>query len=413
MTASHREVSRSHRTFAVVLAGFCAFLDLYATQPLLPLLARVFQASEVAVSLTVTMATLGVAIAAPLAGSISDRLGRKRTIVWSAGALAAFTLMAATSRGLNQLIFWRFLQGVFTPGIFAVAVAYIHDEWSPTEAGRGTADYVTGTVVGGFSGRFVSGFIASHFDWHWVFVALGVLNLAGALTMMKWLPEERRKPQASTLAGWAAVVDHLRNPRLTATYGVGFCVLFSMAATFTYITFYLAAAPFHLRPASLGSLFFVYLIGAVITPTSGRWIVRYGNRAALAGAVGAGIGGVLLTLIPNLPVVIAGLAFCCTGVFIAQAAASAFIGHATDRNRALAVGLYVTFYYIGGSAGAAIPGLVWRAWRWPGCVALIVLVQAVTVGMALLLWPAHVHDRTTPEGARAISEAPPVDPAEG
>ena len=113
-----------------------------------------------------------------------------------------------------------------------------------------------------------------------------------------------------------------------------------------------------------------------------------GNRAALAGAVGAGIGGVLLTLVPNLIVVTIGLTVCCTGVFIAQAAASSFIGVATKHNRALAVGLYVTCYYTGGSAGAAFPGLLWRLWGWPGCVAMIASVQAVTVAMALLLWPA-------------------------
>ena len=50
-----------HRTLAVVFAGFCAFLGLYATQPLLPLLSEVFRISHVAVSLTVTVATLGVA----------------------------------------------------------------------------------------------------------------------------------------------------------------------------------------------------------------------------------------------------------------------------------------------------------------------------------------------------------------
>jgi MFS family permease len=46
------------RTFPIVLAGFTAFLDLYATQPLLPLLMRVFNATHVAVSLTVTASTV-------------------------------------------------------------------------------------------------------------------------------------------------------------------------------------------------------------------------------------------------------------------------------------------------------------------------------------------------------------------
>ena len=381
-----------------MLAGFCAFLDLYATQPLLPMLVRVFHATEVMVSLTVTVATVGVALAAPFAGSISDRAGRKSTIVWSSAALGVFTVLAAWSPGLNALLFWRFLQGVFTPGIFAVTIAYIHDEWHGSESGQATAAYVSGTVVGGFSGRFISGFIATHLDWRWVFVALGVLNLAGALAMWRWLPRERSRPRAVGAAGFAAVGEHLRNPKLLATYAVGFCVLFSMTSVFTYITFYLAAAPFHLLPASLGSLFFVYLIGAAITPVSGRWIDRFGQRLALATAIGAGVAGVLLTLVQNLGAVVVGLAICCTGVFIAQASASSYIGVATKHKRALAVGLYATFYYAGGSAGAAVPGFVWRAGGWPACVALIAAVQVLTVALALMLW-SDAHVAPAPEEA--------------
>jgi predicted MFS family arabinose efflux permease len=369
-----------------VLAGFCAFASFYATQPILPLLARVFHASAIAVSLTVTAATAGVALAAPAVGTIADRLGRKPVIVWSAGLLAAATALCASANHLGSLLAWRFLAGIFTPGVFAVTVAYIHEEWPLESAGAATAAYVTGTVLGGFSGRVISGFVATHYEWHIVFLVLGSLNAAGAVALWAWLPRERRFIRARHGAPWAAARDHLRNSQLVATYAVGFCVLFSLVATFTYVTFYLAAPPFRLGSAGLGSIFFVYLVGAVITPAAGRAIDRYGHRAALSVAVAAGAGGVLLTLAPRLYFVVAGLAICCTGVFIAQASASSYIGVAARGNRALAVGLYVTCYYAGGSAGGAIPGLLWSRGGWPACVALIAAVQLVTVGMALRLW---------------------------
>src|ERR1017187_3363253 len=116
------------RTAAVVCAGFCAFLTLFAPQPLLPALAEAMGATAAAVSLVVTASTVGVALAAPLAGLIADRLGRKRVIVPAAFLLAVPTLLAATSHSLGQLIFWRFWQGVFTPGIFVATIAYINEE---------------------------------------------------------------------------------------------------------------------------------------------------------------------------------------------------------------------------------------------------------------------------------------------
>ena len=56
--------------------------------------------------------------------------------VLSLVAVANPTLLAATSTSFGQLLFWRFLQGVFTPGIFAVIIAYVNEEW---EYGAGAA----------------------------------------------------------------------------------------------------------------------------------------------------------------------------------------------------------------------------------------------------------------------------------
>ncbi len=380
--------SLRERKFGVVLAGFCAFLQLYSTQPLLPLLREVFHTTELAVSMTITAGALGVALAAPFAGRLADRVGRKRVIVWSAFLLAITSLATATSPNLSTLLFWRFCQGVFTPGVFSVTVAYINDEWSGRGAGSVLSAYVSGTVMGGFSCRFISGVVASHADWRWVFVVLGVLNLAVASAVAVLLKPERETKHLVEAEGslFAAIAAHLRNRQLLATFAVGFCVLFSLVAVFTYVTFYLAEPPFNLAPAALGLIFFVYLIGVVANPGAGRAIDRFGHRVVLTWGIGAGIGGVALTLGHNLWMVGLGLTLCSTGVFAATTAANTFLGVAARENRALAVGLYATFYYVGGSLGAAIPGYFWDWGGWPACVAFVACVQAVTVMVALIFW---------------------------
>ena len=375
---------------AVMFAGYCAFLQLYATQPILPLLADLFHAGKVAVSLTVTAGGIGVAMGAPVAGYLADRLGRKRVIVWSAFLLAAATLVTVLVQSLYALICWRFVQGLFTPGIFAVTIAYINDEWSAGGASKALANYVSGTVLGGFSSRMISGLVAAHWPWQWVFVVLGAIGLAGACALAAWLPVERtargKQVRAPGHNWWSAVRSHLHNPQLLATFIVGFCVLFSLVSTFTYVTFYLADPPFNLQPAALGLVFVVYLVGAAITPLSARAVDRYGHRVTLAAAIGTGVLGIVCTLVPSLWVVALGLAICCSGVFLAQASASGFIGIAAKENRALAAGIYASFYHTGGSVGAAVPGFVWALGGWPACVVFIAGVQLVTVTLALTLW---------------------------
>jgi MFS family permease len=387
-----------------VLAGFAAFLDLYATQPLLPLLARTFGASAFAVGLTITAPTVAVALAAPVVGRLADRFGLRRVILAAAVALTVTTALAATATSLAQLVLWRFLQGVVTPGIFASTIAYIHEVWPASRMARGTAAYMSGTVIGGFTGRAVAGIVAADATWHMSFLALAAINGLVAISLWLWLPPEHReearlKPspldlargdpepfEGSRSAQPARVADLFRNRRLVATFGVGFCVLFTQVAMFTYVTFLLAAPPFELSTVALGWLFVVYLVGAAVTPLAGAWVDRYGHRAGLASAMAIGGTGALLTLAPSLPAIVAGLALCATGVFIAQATSSSYIGAVTTRDRALAVGVYSTFYYGGGSAGGALPALFWSRGGWPACVALVFLVQTTGAIISFTQW---------------------------
>ena len=201
--------------------------------------------------------------------------------------------------------------------------------------------------------------------------------------------------------GLSRAAHLLKNRRLVATFGVGFCVLFTQVAIFTYVTFLLAAPPFSLSTFALGWLFVVYLVGAAVTPFAGAWVDRYGHRAGLGSAMAIGGTGALLTLAPSLTAIIAGLALCATGVFVGQATSSSYIGAVTTRDRGLAVGMYSTFYYGGGSAGGVLPAMFWSRGGWPACVALVVIVQAIGVAISMTQWSPVEH------GAAGEMLAPP------
>ena len=157
----------------VVIAGFCTFLPIYATQPLLPELQRLFSASALATSLTVSAVTIAIALASPSVGSVADSIGRKRVIVAAILGLSIPTCLAATSSTLGQLIAWRFAQGMFVPGIIAVTLAYIAEESPPGTSSSITAAYVTGTVLGGMSGRFLTAAVAEYHGWRMAFCFSG------------------------------------------------------------------------------------------------------------------------------------------------------------------------------------------------------------------------------------------------
>jgi predicted MFS family arabinose efflux permease len=389
MMGYEKDASREIRQRRLILAlvGCCAFLSLNMTQPLLPMLRRLFLVSAGEVSLTVGASIIAVAVAAPLAGMIADAVGRKKVIVLSLFGLSIFTAFGAAAPNLRLLILLRFFQGLFVPGVVATAMAYIAEESPAGSMSSIMAAYVTGTVVGGFSGRFICGLIASHYGWRLPFIIMGGLTFAGMLFVRHYLPPARhfvRQPKSAE--SLRNIYRHLHNPQLLAIYAVAFQVLFALVGTFTYISFYLADPPFHLGSAALGSLFFVYLIGAFITPLSGRLIDRMGNSRTVALALLCSACGVLMTLAGNLWLVILGLTVCCSGVFVCQASSSGQIGKVAQTARSSAAGLYVSLYYAGGGVSSVLLGFFWKWGGWLACVVVIVSLEIFTAALAFFLW---------------------------
>jgi len=377
------------RVIAIFLCGAFAFLDLYCTQPLLPLLAHVFRASETSVSLTISGPTLGVALSAILLALFAERVDRKRAIVGSMAALSVVTLLTATASNLHALIAWRLLQGLLTPGIFIIAIAYVTEEWPAALVPRVMSVYVAGTVFGGFLGRVAGGILAEHFSWQVMFVVLGAVGAIGALLTQRILKPSSPKPHLTAHTGsrLAPFWISLRNPRLVATFCIGFCMLLALVSLFSYITFYLAEAPFHLSTEALGWLFSVYLLGLITTLVAGTGLARVGLRYGMVASISLCIAGVILTLAPSLIAVGLGLSAASSGVFVAQTCASSFLREAApEGSRVSAAGIYVCSYYAGGTAGGILPGLLWQWGGWPGCVALISLFLLIACTTTFFGW---------------------------
>jgi predicted MFS family arabinose efflux permease len=370
---------------AVIFAGICTFIVAHPTQALLPHFRRLYHASELQVSLTVSVTMLAVALSSPIWGLIAENIGRKRVIVPAMFGLAAPTLMAATSTSLYILIFWRFAQGLFIPGIATIMMAYINEEWPPGEVGSAMAFYVSGTVLGGFLGRFIAGVMTAHVDWRWSFVMLGLVTLTGAIVVRRWLPPSRHFTRSPGAAATLAAAAHLlRNFRLVTTFAMGSTMLFVLQGTFTYVNFYLAAPPFGLNPAQLGSVFMVYLVGLLMTPLAGRYMDKHGFRKTTVFAALLCASGLALTLKPSLAIVVAGLAMLSSGIFALQATVSANLGRVAGQAQSTAAGMYITCYYIGGSLGPVLPAYVWVRGRWPATVALLAATICLTVALGFL-----------------------------
>jgi YNFM family putative membrane transporter len=198
------------------------------------------------------------------------------------------TLLAATSTSLAQLIFWRFLQGITVPGIIAVLITYIGEEWPPDKVALIMSFYVSGTALGGFWGASQAGMLADRFSWRVSFLVLGAASLAGAAGVAAWLPNGRRRriinrrikanargfsPPSARALSQPPPGRHLCRRLQRALFAGGRLHLDHISPH---------AARLHAVDHALSSLFFVYLIGLVVTPAAGYLITRVGLRAGSA-----------------------------------------------------------------------------------------------------------------------------------
>lgn len=366
---------------ALFLCGCAAFLNLYATQSILQIFAVQFGISARAAGWSITVTTLAVAITAPFVSRLTRRFEQHTVIAVAALLLAVPALMTAYADSFTEVLVWRFVEGMLIPMVFATSVAYIGDRWSGGTVTEVTSLYVAGTVLGGFAGRFVTGVMTEYVGWREAFELLAVLNLMVGGFIQFLLPAN----QPLTERRSASSTGVFRKP-LLAAYGIGFCVLFSQVAAFTYVGLHLGLPPFNLGPAALGTLYMVFLLALIVLPIAGRLSKARTHAEQLAVAAVLGVSGSALTLPSSLGYIVVGLALSSTGVFLAQAAASAYISANAQENKTGAVGVYLTCYYLGGSCGAIAPALIWERWGWVGCVVLIMVFQLLTLLIALTGW---------------------------
>jgi len=375
------------RPLAIATAGFTAFVNLYSPQALLPELSHDFGVSAGDISAMITAPTAAIALTAPFTGALADVLGRQRLITVAAFAIVVPTLVMAFASTVPQLVVLRFVLGLLLPPIFTVAVAYVGDEWPPADVARITGLFVSGSSVGGFCGRFATGAVADLIGWRASFAAVALMTLAGAIIVTVALPRERNFVRSGGFAASAKqMIAHLGNPRLLAIYAVGFGVLFNFIAIFTYVSFHLAGPPYYFSPTLLGALFATYLAGSFSVPWVGRAVMLFGRRRFVLGIIGLWIAGGLLLLAPPAAAIIVGLTICAACGMLCQAISTGYVITTAKEGRSSAAGLYASSFYIGGSAGSFLVGLVWQAYGWTGCVVTIIAVQLAMAAIVATAW---------------------------
>src|SRR2546423_14414066 len=214
------------RSLIIGLTAFLTVVDLFATQAILPSLARHYNVSPAAMGFAVNSSTMGMAIAGLVVGFFSQHIDRRLGILLSLAILAVPTTLLAVAPNLAVFTILRVMQGLCMASAFALTLAYLGEQCSSVDAAGAFAAYITGNVASNLVGRLISAAVADTLGLAWNFYFFALLNLAGAVLV--YFTIRRVQPMQAmpaTQSPFAATLAHWRNPQLRATFAIGFCIL--------------------------------------------------------------------------------------------------------------------------------------------------------------------------------------------
>jgi DHA1 family bicyclomycin/chloramphenicol resistance-like MFS transporter len=186
-----REAVMPQRRLIVLLGSIVAIgpLSIDTYLPAFPEMSRALDASASAVQLTLTACLAGIALGQLVAGSLSDRFGRRRPILLGLTGYVVVSLLCSVAPDVATLTALRFLQGFSAAAGLVISQAVVRDVYSGASAVRLFSSLMLIIGVAPILAPVLGGQLLALSSWRGIFVALAVIGALVLLAVATRLPE--------------------------------------------------------------------------------------------------------------------------------------------------------------------------------------------------------------------------------
>ena len=298
-TASIRRPSLGEILLLGSLTAFGAVtIDLYL--PTLPAIARDYGTSAAAVQLTLSTFFVGMALGQLFFGPLSDRIGRRPTILIGCAVYVAASLFCALAPTIEALVAGRFFQALGCCAAMVTCRAIVRDRYDHRDSARIFSLLMLVLAIAPLLAPTVGGWIAAAAGWHAVFYVFVGIGFAISAAVAWRLDESRSEATAAAARGHkvlAAYARLLQHRRLIGYLLVG-------AANGATLFSYIAASPdlvvhvWGFSESQFGLVFAVIAVGVVGSSQINRALLRRRSPDAILAwaTIGAAVAGVALWL---------------------------------------------------------------------------------------------------------------------
>ena len=342
------------------------FSSTISKSPALPLFVSHLGGGPASVGLIASIsACTGILFSFP-AGILSDRIGRKRMLLFSAIVFATAPFLYLVVREIWQLALVRFYHGLATAIFVPVAMAMVSDLF---QKGRGEKMgwFSTATLLGRFMapalGGAVLGFYAAEqkTGFHTLYLVCGIAGLAVFFSTF-FLPDinanHANKP--GSRPHWReGIKELLGNRGIMLTCGVEAAILFAYGIFETFLPAHALTAG--LNPYQIGLCLSSQIITiALAKPVMGRFSDRHGRpQQILVGAIAAGICVAFLSIADSFVALLALSILLGLTISVVTSASAAHIADLSkDGVQGSAMGILGSIMDMGHSLGPLLGGLL-------------------------------------------------------
>ncbi len=160
----------------------------------LPKMQGAFAATVDQIALVVTFNIVATAVVTPASGWLASRFSRRNLMLFCAIGFTLSSMLCGAAQNLEQLVFFRILQGGFGAPLVPICMAMILDIFPTEEHGTATAIFGMGVVFGPIIGPTVGGYLSEELGWRWVFFLLVPFGVLAIASIVSFIDDRRRAP---------------------------------------------------------------------------------------------------------------------------------------------------------------------------------------------------------------------------
>lgn len=368
---------------SVVYIAIITLSSVYIPQPILPLLALEFNTTAQNASAITSITLLPMAFAPLFYGYFLENHQPKLILSFSLFVAGIFQILLAWCESLETFLLLRFIQSLFFPAILTTLLTILTRSQSGSLQFN-VSIYIASTIAGGLIGRMGGAYLTELFSWQICFILLGVSLTLGGIFSLSWIANQASKLTQFT---FSQILPLLGNKTSLVVLGSVFVMFFSFQAVLNTLPFYAKEMFPHISQNELGRLYLGYSIGIVVSLLANPIIKLCGGREkTIFLSLNLFALGLCVFLLHSLMWIYVGMFVVCFGSFIAHSVLNALNNSLTPKYKAASSGLYLSFYYTGGTLGSYLSSFVFELFGWQ----MLIISLAITLSLTSFVFYHHM-----------------------